>query len=227
MRRPRAKPAIVTSGAGSISNGAEDDITSAWREMRADETMQFEPLATPMPDPPPDWLVDLGRFLERIFSAVVDFFGATWPVMKWVLLALAIAAALALIVHTVRSWAGSDKRLGPAQWAPQREEALALLEEADRLAAEGRYDEATRLLLHRSVGQIRAAHPSWLEPASTAREIATLPGLTERARSAFAIIAQRVERSLFALRPLAQADWTSARGAYADFALALPEAKAR
>jgi hypothetical protein len=33
------------------------------------------------------------------------------------------------------------------EWAPTREEALALLEEADRLAAEGRYGEAAHLLL--------------------------------------------------------------------------------
>jgi hypothetical protein len=33
-------------------------------------------------------------------------------------------------------------------------------------------------------------------------------------------IAERVERSLFALRRLGEADWSAARGAYAQFALA-------
>ena len=43
--------------------------------------------------------------------------------------------------------------------------------------------------------------------------------LPERARSAFAAIASRVERSLFALRALDAEDWQAARAAYADFAL--------
>jgi hypothetical protein len=40
-----------------------------------------------------------------------------------------------------------------------------------------------------------------------------------RAREAFAIIAARVERSLFALRELDLGDWQASRAAYADFAL--------
>jgi hypothetical protein len=110
------------------------------------------------------------------------------------------------------------------EWAPDAGEALALLDDADRLAAEGRYDEATHLLLKRSVGQIAAARPNWLEPSSTAREIAVLPDLPQAARGAFATIAERVERSLFALRSLTADDWHAARTAYAEFALAAPRA---
>jgi len=38
------------------------------------------------------------------------------------------------------------------------------------------------------------------------------------------VIAERVERSLFALRRLGADDWQAARAAYADFALAAPAA---
>ena len=89
-----------------------------------------------------------------------------------------------------------------------------------RMASQGRYDEATRLLLQRSVGQIAQARPDLVEPSSTAREIAAQPSLPANARSAFAVIADRVERSLFALRHLSEDDWQAARAAYADFALA-------
>ncbi len=102
---------------------------------------------------------------------------------------------------------------------PDRDEALALLEDADRLAAAGRFDEATHLLLRRSVSQIAGARPDWVHPASTAREIAAISALPDAARRAFALIAGRVERSLFALRALDAADWQAARAAYADFAL--------
>jgi hypothetical protein len=95
---------------------------------------------------------------------------------------------------------------------------LALLDDADRLAAEGRYDEATHLLLQRSVGLIAAARPDLLEPSATAREIARLPALPETARRAFSVMADRVERSLFALRRLTPDDWHAARAAYAEFA---------
>ena len=54
---------------------------------------------------------------------------------------------------------------------------------------------------------------------STAREIAGLAALPERARQAFAHISVRVERSRFAMRGLDAADWQSARAAYAEFAL--------
>jgi hypothetical protein len=105
-------------------------------------------------------------------------------------------------------------------WSPDSAEVLALLDEADRLAADGRYDEATHLLLRRSVAQISAARPGLLEPSSTAREIAALSALPDGVRGAFAVIAERVERSLFALCRLSADDWHAARGAYAEFALA-------
>jgi hypothetical protein len=105
------------------------------------------------------------------------------------------------------------------EWAPDRDAAAALLEEADRLAAAGRYGEAVHLLLRRSVDHIAEARPDWLLPASTAREIAQFPMLSEAARRAFRVIAVRVERSLFALRDLDADDWRAARAAYADFAL--------
>jgi hypothetical protein len=69
------------------------------------------------------------------------------------------------------------------------------------------------------VAHIAATRPEWLHPASTAREIAGLRPLPQRARDAFALIAARVEQSRYALRPLAAADWQAARAAYADFAL--------
>ena len=141
----------------------------------------------------------------------------------WILIALAVAARRrarrgATACRSCRR-AQAEEPAAP-DWVPDAGEALALLEDADRLAAEGRYDEATHLLLKRSVGQIAAARPDLLEPSSTAREIAELPALSEAARGAFALIAGRVERSLFALRSLSADDWHAARAAYADFALA-------
>ena len=123
----------------------------------------------------------------------------------------------------IARWLGLRSATAPdAAWQPETGAALTLLEEADRLAAEGRFEEATHLLLQRSVAQIASARPGWLEPSATAREIAMLPALPETARRAFAVIAERVERSLFALRRLSAEDWHVARAAYAEFAQVAP-----
>jgi hypothetical protein len=142
--------------------------------------------------------------------------------MQWILIGLLVAGALwflwKLLAPALRPRVRADDA-EEIEWVPQREEALALLEDADRLAAEGRYDEATHLLLKRSVHQIASARPDWVEPSSTARELAALPALPDAARMAFGTIATRVERSLFALRSLGAEDWQAAREAYAAFAL--------
>lgn len=199
--------------------------------MRDTADIQYAPLppykAPPTPELPA-WLKDLlealGRALEKIFGPIGKFLGMSWPVFQYVLIALAALLALYLLWTILRPlWERWRSRVSVAAsdpgWTPDRAEAIALLEEADRLAAEGRYGEATHLLLKRSVRHIADARPDWLQPASTAREIAGLSYLPEAGRSAFALIAGRVERCLFALRDLDAQDWTVARQAYADFAL--------
>ena len=138
------------------------------------------------------------------------------------ILALAIAAALFIAWRLLAPLLEVVRRARPASdpgWTPDRAEAAALLDDADRLAADGHFDAAAHLLLRRSVQHIAAARPDWLHPASTAREIAALRALPDAARAAFGVIAQRVERSRYALRPLGAEDWQVARAAYADFAL--------
>lgn len=172
---------------------------------------------------PPDlgWLDRLFEWLGNLFKPLGENLGVSWPVLKWVLIALAVAGLLWLLWRLLGPLLERGPRTaqGEEAWAPQREQALALLEEADRLAAEGHFDEATHLLLRRSVGQIAAARPDWVEPSSTARELAALPALPDAARRAFGVIAERVECSLFALRQLGRDDWDAARAAYSKFAL--------
>ncbi len=192
-----------------------------WRAVRDDGSIQFAPVDPPRRAEQPQWLQDLFEWLSSVIEPVGRLFGTSWPVVKWILLALAVAGALLLLWRLVEplldrpATAAGDE----PEWMPRRDAALALLEDADRLAAEGRYDEATHLLLRRSVGQIAAARPDWVAPSSTARELALLPALPDAARQAFALIAERVERSVFALRSLGRDDWQAARDAYAEFAL--------
>ena len=197
--------------------------------MRNDGDLQFAPVDIPDVKPPePSWfermLAEVFEFLAEVFAPIGQLLGASWFWLQWVLLAAAVGFALLLLARMLGplDWrrGRNDSAAGEAEWQPDRAATLALLEDADRLAAEGRFDEATRLLLQRSVGHISAARPDWVEPSSTARELAALPALPDAARTAFAVIAERVERSLFALSALDRADWEAARAAYAEFALA-------
>ena len=222
-----ASPA--TNQTVSIANGIDQtpdggEASSAWQEVRAESDLQFAPVEVPPRNTqPPEWLERLSEWLGQLFEPVGRALGLSWPVLKWVLLALLIAAMLYIIYRIIEPLLkprfGTDAELEEDYWQPDQQAALALLEDADRLAAQGNYGAATHLLLQRSIAQIAQAKPDLVEPSSTARELAALPALPEKARGAFGIIAERVERSLFALRALNQTDWEEARAAYADFAL--------
>lgn len=199
-----------------------ENFSQAWQDVRADETIQYAEVALPEQAPPPDWWVRFMEWLAEILAPVSGLIAASWPVLQWVLLALGIAVLLYMIWLLVApgfGWKRED-RAEEEEWVPDQQDALALLEEADRLAAKGEYDEATHLLLKRSVGQIAQARPDLVEPSSTARELSAEPRIPDGARTAFAVIAGRVERSLFALTKLSSDDWQAARDAYAEFALA-------
>lgn len=242
----RATNPPVSRGTPQIDgSAAAQDALRDWEAVRASPDIQFSQLPAVAPPEPSGWLKGLqqwlrdvlapvnewlssllasvGAFLRRLFAPLAELLGISWPVLEKILIGLAIVGVLLLAWRVVAPWWSGRRakvdRTEP-EWAPPHAQAVALLEDADRLAGEGRFGEAVHLLLRRSVSHIAEAQPEWLLPASTAREIASLPALPQGARYAFSVIAARVERSLFALRDLDADDWHAARSAYADFALA-------
>ena len=211
--------------AGGVIAGSQAAArdSAAWDSLRADSSIQFAPVPPPPPQVTPDWLLAVGRFLERLLRPLGELMGMDWRWLTGTMIAAAGVGALWLGWTLVLApWLARRRVKADApseEWSPDRTAALALLEDADRLADAGQYGEAAHLLLLRSVGQIGEVRPGWLSPASTSREIGVLQGLPERARQAFATIAQVVERSLFALRGAGESDWVRARAAYAEFAL--------
>lgn len=208
----------MTGRAAAIS--ASESGERAWRAARDMADIQYAPLPPKAPTPPPAWPEALMRFLAKLLEPVGRWLGQGWGVVETALLLLAVIGALWIAASLLLPvWrARRARRAAPEEWTPDRAEAELLLSDADRLAAEGRFDAAAHLLLRRSVDQIAAARPALLSPSSTAREIAALAALPQPARTAFATMAGAVERARYALRPLSAEDWAQARSAYAAFA---------
>ncbi len=204
-------------GAPVVPAGPTDaQIAEAHRQLLADSSIQFELKAVEPPQPPPDWLIALLRMLD-----------AAWPVIQlliWIALGALILWLLYHLALRLRDgewrWRRRDRSAVEEGWQPAEAPARQLLAEADALAAAGRYSEAARLLLHRSVEDIAGRQPDLLRPALTSRDIAALPAIPEQPRSAFARIAALVERGLFAKIDLGESDWRDCRAAYEEFAFA-------
>ena len=148
-------------------------------------TVQADPSAPPSSPPPsPDLSGSGGGGLDGLMQ-----------VFLWV----AAGMALAIILYWVycffrdrrfdrepkakRARGGREEQAG---WRPEEGQAVQLLDEADVLANEGRYDEAARLLLHRSIGEIDSHRPDLVRPALTSRDIAGHPLLPAAPAASFA-----------------------------------------
>jgi hypothetical protein len=212
-------------------------LEAAHRALRADSDIQFRLERFEQPKPP-EWLVHFLRWLGKGLRPVGRFFrwidsflpDAPWAkIVLWTLLAAAAVTLLVVLWHGLRNgrwqWPYRRRRhvsvaaAEEEEWRPEEAPARAWLEEADRLAGEGRYAEAIHHLLLRSVEDIAKRRPRLVRPALTSRELAAAGAVPAGARGLFAGIAAMVERSLFGGRGVAAADWDAARGAYADFVL--------
>lgn len=194
-----------------------------------DRTLQFDfnAAAPPPPQRPLPWLASLRKALEVLGHWLDRVVGPGLPAVKiafWIGVAAIVLMLIWLIAREIlgvrwvrrrrKKKAGATLDLGPD---PVR--ARALLENADRLAAQGRFDLAVRLILHRTVEDIEARRPRAVRPALTARDIAGLEALPAAVRVAFSRIAAVVEFSAFAGNPIGRSAFDQCREAYEAFAL--------
>lgn len=215
--KPLAVPAPFDGSAGAgkpaqaIAQIDPAAFADAHRQLLADRAIQFD-LPDYQPPQVPQFSTNFGPALQPIF---------------WLIVAGIVLVLLYLILSRASGWrwrrrapGNGEAEADDAAWRPEASEARELLGEADALAASGRYGEAARLILYRSIEDIADKDPDLVRPALTSRDICALTAIPARPRSAFARIAMFVERSLFAGQPLLAADWTECRAAYEDFAFA-------
>jgi uncharacterized protein DUF4129 len=205
------------SGAASAAPqaGGEQQLVAAHEAMLKTPGLQFDFASLPQPKPPP-WLKALVQALEAIA-----------PVLKYIFWGGLILGGALLIYFIGREllgvrfgWKRKKKASEAPDWRPEPQKARALLEDADRLAAEGRFSEAVHLLLFRSIDDLSGRRPGAVRPALTSRDIAAMGAMPPAARTAFGQIARVVEAGFFGGRPVGREDFAACRTAYEGFAFA-------
>jgi hypothetical protein len=207
-----------------MENADQAAVHAAYLHVRRDPAIQFDFSVLTVPQ------IHLPHWLEAFLRGSGTVGKAVAPVITivfWAGVGVGVLAVVLLILTEVMGvrlpdWRRSLRPVRPAltDFAPDRRRALALLEDADRLAGQGRFDEAARLILRRGIEDIEARRPRLVRPALTAREIASLADVPATARACFAGMAAIVERSAFAGRTLGLEDFGGCRAAYERFAFA-------
>lgn len=194
---------------------AEAQLAAAHKTLLQTRDIQFDFQAFKAEPPDLDWL-----------RPVLEVLQAIGPALQYIFWGGLILAALAILYFVLREvlperWLRGRKTVVPVtDWRPDAGAARALLEDADSLAAAGRFEEAIHLLLFRSIDDLVARRPGAVKPALTARDIAELSVLPSGAREAFARLARAVERTFFGGRPAGADEFGAARADYEAFAFA-------
>lgn len=170
---------------------AERKLVAAHQVLLRTRGLQLDFSRVPAQKPPPHWV-----------QAVLNALGAAAPVLVYVFWAGLAAAFAAIFWIVIRDLGPPRFRRRPEKtpvvdWQPGHQAALSLLDEADQLAAAGRFGEAIHLLLFRSIEELAAKRPGAASAALTTREIALQAPMPEEARTAFARLGETVERSFF------------------------------
>ncbi len=150
------------------------------------------------------------------------------PIMKYTfytMLAILVAYILYLVLSSLRLAYFSrqpkkqkEEEVIIPSYRPDEKHAQILLEDAEKLASQGKYDEAVHLLLYRSIQDIEKNHPREIKHSLTSREIALLEILSDKAKDSFSIIGKLVENSYFGGRKLDKTDYIKSIEAYKNFA---------
>ena len=197
---------------------SEDDIERAYRAVKRDESYQLE-LAEPIPRKPPS---AFEKAIGEFFNAIFSFLGPLFQIFFYLGLGALILGAVYLIgraFYETRFAKPTIKKKEEPEvplYQPAQAQARILLDEVDKLAAEGRYGEAVHTLLFRSIQDIDRNRPNVVRRSLTSREIGSLSVLTVEARTAFSTIAGVSELAHFGGVSVNKAGFETARKAYAD-----------
>ncbi len=210
----------------TIAPVSETRLDRALKVLEADEGLQTtRPEWTPEPrennrrdrsGPNP-----IARFFASLFQAIGPLLGY----LLAILIVLAILAGLYMVFGESITLRRQQKALRETpdvssvpDLRPAQAQARALLEDADALAAQGRFAEAVHLLLFRSIDDIQEQRSGVIDRSLTSREIGALGVLPAPVREALLPIIRIVERSFFGGQTVTEQGWSEARASYEQFA---------
>lgn len=193
---------------------ADADFQTTRPEWEPDPVERNEQVQRSGPNP-------IAQFFANLFSAI----GQVAGYLLILLIVIAILTGLYLVLgegFTLRGkqkekHADPDRSLVP-NLRPEQTRARALLEDADALAAQGRFAEAVHLLLFRSIDEIQSKRSGVIGRSLTSREIGALGVLPEPVRDTLLPIIRIVERSFFGGQDVNETGWQEARASYERFA---------
>jgi hypothetical protein len=208
---------FLNAGALVADSSQIDAVAAAHQRLLQEPGLQFDFPAAPPPPEEPAWLLALFKFLSALQPLFEILFWGGIGILALVVLFFIAREIIRLKGREREAADGSQDHL--PDWRPPVARARALLADADRLAAQGRFTEAVHLLLFRSIDDIDERRPRSIKPALTSRNIAELDALPSFARPAFSRIAASVERSFFGGREIDAGDFAECRRAYEAFAI--------
>lgn len=137
--------AVAATPPSSPSIDSGGSAPAGWENLLADGDIQFAPVTIPeIPPRVPGWferlLNDVFAFLGEWLAPLGAALGASWWWLQWVLLGAAVLFAGLLLVRLIAPLPGrQSSKAGDVEaeaWRPDAASTLALLGDADRLAAE-------------------------------------------------------------------------------------------
>jgi len=223
---PQTAMAQTSETSAEAPSYSEDDflhtdaeIEKAYRAVKRNNKYQYQ-LAEPIP-PRQRSKFDkaVGKFFDRIFSFLLPLLKIMFYLgAGGLILGAAYLFGRAIYETRFASARVKEKTEEPEipLYQPAQAQARVLLDEVDKLAAEGRYGEAVHTLLFRSIQDIDRNRPNVVRRSLTAREIGNLSVLTLDSRKAFSTIAGVSELAHFGGVLVNEAGFQTARKAYAD-----------
>ena len=231
--------ALLLSVPVAAQEAEEQDQQAVEFEMPAGLQTEFtyeppEDLQTKLPQ---DKARELKERKQREPWGIFKFLGTLGPLFKLIFYGL-LAAAVGFIIFTIvreivrirNNMVPKDKDEDMPEapdYQPDAETARILLADAEKLAAQGKYEEAVHAILFRTIQDIQDKRPHHVKRSLTSREISRLPILSEKARKGFSMIGRLVENSFFGGGTLTEEDYTTSVATYKNFAFGKTSAGAK
>ncbi|MEZ4401657.1 MAG: DUF4129 domain-containing protein [Kofleriaceae bacterium] len=144
-------------------------------------------------------------------------------VLLWGVVLTALAMIAVSLYRQFSNYVADEEPADEGPGRPRRDAALAAVierprDDADQLAAEGRYVEAIHVLLLRTLHELASQHLVRVTPASTSRELLAQVNLAAEPRAALADLVTAVEHTWFGDALPGAADYAACRAQFDRFA---------